>query len=99
MKPAPLPTERALATVSVMQPLPAAVVDGQGPPVGVVTAGAAVGAAAAGAAGATAGLGAAAAAASGPPTWATPAMASAVSPAMIGTQRLRSLGMSTATPT
>jgi hypothetical protein len=98
MKPAPLPTERALATVSVMQPLPAAVVDGQGPPVGVVTAGAAV-FAAADAAGATAGLGAAAAAASGPPTWATPAMASAVSPAMIGTQRLRSLGMSTATPT
>ena len=42
---------------------------------------------------------AAAAVATGPPTWATPAMASALRLAMTETERLRSFGTSTATPT
>ena len=90
---------RALATVRVMQPLPAAVVVGQGHPSGW-RAPPGGGAAAAGAvAGAATALDAAAAEAIGPPTWATPAMASALRLAMTETERLRSFDTSTATPT
>ncbi len=91
---------RALATVREMHPLPAAVVVGQAPPVGVAGAIGAAGAAAAGAvAGAATVLDAAAAEAMGPLTCAIPAMASALRLAMTETERLRSFDTSTATPT
>src|SRR6476469_3056427 len=94
------PTVRALATVREMHPLPTAVVVGQAPPVGVAGAIGAAGAAAAGAvAGVAVALVAAAALATGPPTWAIPAMASALRLAMTETERLRSFDTSTATPT
>ena len=94
------PTVRALVTVREMQPLPAAVVVGQAPAVGVTAASGAAGLAAAVAGAVTVRVpDAAAAEATGPPTWATPAMASALRLAMTETERLRSFDTSTATPT